>query len=228
MKVKVTEAQLDKLRAKKTPERAIAAYKGDPKMREALYRFYGKDRVNKAIGKTVVDSKPKPQPKPATKMGPDVKGRFNKAPSGKKQPIGMNIGGAAAYTLARNKAAWDSKTPNAKKKAIADSKKTYKDAAILTASALPVGRGIGLAANSISRANKAVQLAKAAKAAKAAKTTKAIGGVKPRLQIEGPKTVVKPKTSTPKMKPAKPTVAKPRATTPKGKPGPKRNTNRGN
>lgn len=79
MKVKVTEAQLDKLRAKKTPEKAIAAYKGDPKMREALYRFYGKDRVNKAIGKTVVDSKPK--------------GKNPNVPTGKNNP-GKNYIGA--------------------------------------------------------------------------------------------------------------------------------------
>jgi hypothetical protein len=43
--VKVTAADLAKLRAEKTPEKAIAKYKNDPKMREALNRFYGKARV---------------------------------------------------------------------------------------------------------------------------------------------------------------------------------------
>ena len=44
---KVTEAQLNKLRKEGTPEKAIAKYKNDPAMREALNRFYGKDRVGK-------------------------------------------------------------------------------------------------------------------------------------------------------------------------------------
>lgn len=48
--VKVTEAQLNKLRAEKTPDRAIAKYKNDPAMREALNRFYGKSRVSSAGG----------------------------------------------------------------------------------------------------------------------------------------------------------------------------------
>jgi hypothetical protein len=50
MKVKVTESQLDKLRKEGTPTKAIAKYKNDASMREALNRFYGKDRVAKAIG----------------------------------------------------------------------------------------------------------------------------------------------------------------------------------
>jgi len=52
MKVRVTESQLDKLRAQGTPTKAIAKYKNDASMREALNRFYGKDRVAKAIGST--------------------------------------------------------------------------------------------------------------------------------------------------------------------------------
>ena len=47
---KVTEAQLTKLRQAGTPTAAIAKYKNDPAMREALNRFYGKDRVSKAVG----------------------------------------------------------------------------------------------------------------------------------------------------------------------------------
>lgn len=49
---KVTEAQLDKLRKEGTPAKAIAKYKNDPSMREALNRFYGKDRVGKTPGST--------------------------------------------------------------------------------------------------------------------------------------------------------------------------------
>ena len=48
--VKVTAADLAKLRAEKTPEKAIAKYKNDPKMREALNRFYGKARVGSVTG----------------------------------------------------------------------------------------------------------------------------------------------------------------------------------
>ena len=47
---KVTAAQLDKLRAAKTPAAAIAKYKNDPAMREALNRFYGKAKVTAAAG----------------------------------------------------------------------------------------------------------------------------------------------------------------------------------
>jgi hypothetical protein len=47
---KVSKDQLDKLRKEGTPEKAIAKYKNDPAMREALNRFYGKDRVSKAAG----------------------------------------------------------------------------------------------------------------------------------------------------------------------------------
>lgn len=62
MKVNVSEAQLNKLRREGTPTKAIAKYKNDPSMREALNRFYGRDRVAKAIGNT-----PKPPVKPKTK-----------------------------------------------------------------------------------------------------------------------------------------------------------------
>ena len=49
---KVSKDQLDKLRKEGTPDKAIAKYKNDPAMREALNRFYGKDRVSKAAGST--------------------------------------------------------------------------------------------------------------------------------------------------------------------------------
>ena len=49
---KVSSAQLDKLRKEGTPAKAIAKYKNDPAMREALNRFYGKDRVSKTAGST--------------------------------------------------------------------------------------------------------------------------------------------------------------------------------
>jgi hypothetical protein len=58
---KVTEAQLNKLRKEGTPTKAIAKYKGDPSMREALNRFYGKDRVN-AIAGTAANNKSKGTP----------------------------------------------------------------------------------------------------------------------------------------------------------------------
>jgi hypothetical protein len=62
--VKVTEAQLDKLRKEGTPTKAIAKYKNDPTMREALNRFYGKKRVDATpgSGSTTGGDKPKLPP----------------------------------------------------------------------------------------------------------------------------------------------------------------------
>jgi hypothetical protein len=54
----VSKAQLDKLRKEGTPDKAIAKYKNDPAMREALNRFYGKDRVTKAGGSGSSSSQP--------------------------------------------------------------------------------------------------------------------------------------------------------------------------
>lgn len=61
---KVTEAQLDKLRKEGTPTKAIAKYKNDPSMREALNRFYGKKRVDATpgSGSTTGGDKPKLPP----------------------------------------------------------------------------------------------------------------------------------------------------------------------
>lgn len=74
---KVTEAQLNKLRKEGTPDKAIAKYKNDPAMREALNRFYGKARVAKAAGSASSSKQPtgpggkmpkKPQGGPGAKM----------------------------------------------------------------------------------------------------------------------------------------------------------------
>lgn len=88
MKVKVTEAQLNKLRAQGTPAKAIAKYKNDPSMREALNRFYGKARVDKAAPAKPVVKKPTTPAKPV-KMGPDVKGRFNRPPAKGKDKVDL-------------------------------------------------------------------------------------------------------------------------------------------
>lgn len=74
---KVTEAQLNKLRKEGSPEKAIAKYKNDPAMREALNRFYGKARVAKTAGTASSSKQPtgpggkmpkKPQGGPGDKM----------------------------------------------------------------------------------------------------------------------------------------------------------------
>ncbi len=62
---KVTEIQLDKLRAEKTPEKAIAKYKNDPTMREALNRFYGKSKVGSVTTTTTTPT--------TTRGGPGAK-----------------------------------------------------------------------------------------------------------------------------------------------------------
>ena len=72
---KVTAAQLDKLRAEKTPEKAIAKYKNDPAMREALNRFYGKSRVGSATTTTTKTATPT-----VTRGGPGAK--MPKRPAG--------------------------------------------------------------------------------------------------------------------------------------------------
>jgi hypothetical protein len=83
---KVTKAQLDKLRAEKTPEKAIAKYKNDPAMREALNRFYGKSRVGSVAPTTSTTTRPaggpgakmpgRPAGGPGAKIGGD--GRVKK------------------------------------------------------------------------------------------------------------------------------------------------------
>lgn len=96
---KVTKSQLDKLRAEKTPEKAIAKYKNDPTMTEALNRFYGKTRVG-----SVTVTPVKPVTGPGGKMparpagGPGAKGGSDgrKPMSSTKKPVGPSTGKAAA------------------------------------------------------------------------------------------------------------------------------------
>lgn len=92
---KVTEAQLNKLRAEKTPEKAIAKYKNDPSMTEALNRFYGKARVGSV---TVASSAPKgkgpgnTRPKPPQGKGP---GATRTPSSSTAKPVGSVSTGKA-------------------------------------------------------------------------------------------------------------------------------------
>jgi hypothetical protein len=65
---KVSSAQLDKLRKEGTPAKAIAKYKNDPAMREALNRFYGKDRVSKTAGSTSTSASSTVRGGPGAKM----------------------------------------------------------------------------------------------------------------------------------------------------------------
>lgn len=102
---KVSKDQLDKLRKEGTPEKAIAKYKNDPSMREALNRFYGKDRVSKAAGSAPSSSKPggpgakmpkRPAGGPGSKMtARDGRGAASKSstPSKSKSSKSMMIPG---------------------------------------------------------------------------------------------------------------------------------------
>jgi hypothetical protein len=65
---KVTEAQLNKLRKEGSPDKAIAKYKNDPAMREALNRFYGKARVAKTAGSASSSSTSSQRGGPGAKM----------------------------------------------------------------------------------------------------------------------------------------------------------------
>lgn len=85
---KVSKFQLDKLRAEKTPEKAIAKYKNDPAMREALNRFYGKTRVGSVTAT------------PSTPSGPKGKGPGNTRP---KLPQGKGPGNTRPKSPVTNK-----------------------------------------------------------------------------------------------------------------------------
>jgi len=69
-KIKVTEAQLDKLRAAGTKTAAIAKYKNDPAMREALNRFYGKSAVGAGSGSSTARTGTKQPGGPGEKPRP--------------------------------------------------------------------------------------------------------------------------------------------------------------
>ena len=110
----VTEAQLNKLRKEGTPTKAIAKYKNDPAMREALNRFYGKSRVDSATGSS--SSKPSATPPsggpgskmpkpprggPGAKTGPDGRVKPKPKPKGLSNQDKLMIGaGAGALGLA--------------------------------------------------------------------------------------------------------------------------------
>ena len=104
---KVTKVQLDKLRAEKTPEKAIAKYKNDPAMREALNRFYGKTRVGSVPATPSTSSQPsgpggkmpkRPAGGPGAKMGGD--GRVVKKSSRPSSPTAKPVNNAKAGAAA--------------------------------------------------------------------------------------------------------------------------------
>jgi hypothetical protein len=107
---KVTEAQLAKLRQAGTPTKAITKYAIDPSMREALNRFYGKDKVN------------------AVKQSPAATGSSTKVPPrggpGAKMP-GRPAGGPGAKMTAR-----DGRSSTAVKKSSGPSVATQVGAAL--------------------------------------------------------------------------------------------------
>lgn len=128
---KVTTAQLDKLRAEKTPEKAIAKYKNDPAMREALNRFYGKSRVGSVTATTPPSSGPgskmpgRPAGGPGAKTGGD--GRVKK--TAQVNPGRGNTRGPANAGVGPNK----SKSPNVSATGVA----------LAGAAALAVAKGRG-------------------------------------------------------------------------------------
>jgi hypothetical protein len=103
---KVTEAQLDKLRKEGTPTKAIAKYKNDPTMREALNRFYGKDRVGSVVADPKRSSLPpgkgpgNTRSKPPMGKGP---GNTRKPSSSTSKPVSTGkavAAGAGAVAVA--------------------------------------------------------------------------------------------------------------------------------
>ena len=139
--VKVTAADLAKLRAEKTPEKAIAKYKNDPKMREALNRFYGKARVGSVTGTGSGSSSTTKPGGPGAKMpkppmgGPGSKtGRDGRVPASKKT---VTMGSRTGGTITVNKAA------NDKRKA--EFQKRTGTAVAVGAAIVPAGRGAMMA-----------------------------------------------------------------------------------
>jgi hypothetical protein len=146
MKVKVTEAQLNKLRKEGTPTKAIAKYKNDPSMLEALNRFYGKDRVKKAGGgstgsTSTSSSTGSVRGGPGAKMpkppagGPGSKtGRDGRTPASKKT---ITMGTRTQGNITVNKANYE--------KNKADFQKRTARAVAVGAAIVPVGRGAMMA-----------------------------------------------------------------------------------
>jgi hypothetical protein len=154
--VKVTEAQLDKLRAAKTPNAAIDKYKNDPAMREALNRFYGKARVDKAAGSTTTSSAATKTPTrggPGAKMrprpsgGPGARtGRDGRSSTAVKKSSGPSVAtqvGAALGATAVGAAGARAITTAGKKKKVVGKKATKVAGAVLGKT--PVGRAVTVA-----------------------------------------------------------------------------------
>ena len=154
---KVTAAQLDKLRAAKTPAAAIAKYKNDPAMREALNRFYGKDRVSKASGSASSSKQPtgpggkmipRPSGGPGAKMtARDGRGASSKSTSttkstGTTRQTAKQVTGTNAYAnqAAQRRKALENMTPEQRKRA--DQQAAFGKNVLLPASLalLPVGK----------------------------------------------------------------------------------------
>ena len=139
--VKVTAADLAKLRAEKTPEKAIAKYKNDPAMREALNRFYGKARVGSVTGTGSGSSSTTKPGGPGAKMpkppmgGPGSKtGRDGRVPASEKT---VTMGSRTGGTITVSKAA------NDKRKA--EFQKRTGTSVAVGAAIVPAGRGAMMA-----------------------------------------------------------------------------------
>jgi hypothetical protein len=210
MNVKVTEAQLDKLRKEGTPTKAIAKYKNDPKMREALNRFYGKDRINKAIGSGTGSTKPPGGPgstmtsKPPKGSGPGYT-RQNPRSGGPGAKTGkdgrtsantktITMGSRTGGKITLNKAA------NDRRKAEFQNR-TAKAIAVGSA-IVPVGRGAMMATTAAKKmAPKATSIAKSTATKVTSKVKSVTSKTSKTPTTPAPKVTPKPaakKTTTPK------------------------------
>ena len=198
---KVTAADLAKLRAEKTPEKAIAKYKNDPKMREALNRFYGKARVGQVTASSTQPGGPgsklpgRPAGGPGAKGGADGRVKGSVKSSTATRTYGSRTGGKITVNAAaddKRKADFQSRTG----KAIA-----------VGAAIIPAARGAMMAKGAFQAAQKAQAAAKAAKS---------LPKVTPKA---APKAAPKAKTP-PKVAPKSAPKATPKVT-PKAAPKPK-------
>lgn len=214
---KVTTAQLNKLRAEKTPAQAIAKYKNDPAMREALNRFYGKSRVGTAAGsgtgtgKSTGSENSGPGSSSSTRGGPGAKPRQPRSSTTtpKNKSVGDSFYGSKLKKLTTPS---DFSVAGAYRAATGKKPKygseAKQQAALAVVSMIPAVRGVRAAG----AARKAITTGKAT-----VKTgPKAIGAPKKPLAIgPGPKVAPKPKVTP------KPKVAPVKGKTPKVAPKPK-------
>lgn len=183
---KVTTAQLNKLRAEKTPAQAIAKYKNDPAMREALNRFYGKSRVGGSSSSLTQSGGPGSKMGPRPSGGPGAKGGADGRVKGSSQSstATRTYGSRTGGKITVNAAADDKRK--------ADFKKRTGTAVAIGASLIPLGRGAMMAKGAFTNAQRIQAIARQDPKVRKAAFDKAFKETIEQLSKTKPKTTKKP------------------------------------